>query len=225
MDDLNEAQFLQLLRRQLEESGVPPVAHVALDPSRSRLTTWDRRLAITAEVRDVGPGQVHTHVVSWFARSRSPGGKEKLDACVMGFGKAPEQAYGQAAEVWLRLVAAPILSCLAAQTILDADHFEGDEPWGIPGGHGFVGPFMTRGAGEDVDQHLLAECVAFTFDGYPRDGRPHLAKVTLLGQNGAWERHVEVDGHTQQHSELGWTALPAPTSTVVCTRFAVFVCD
>lgn len=223
MNDAMGGQLLTMLRRELEASGVPGVAQVDLDPSDPHLMTWARRLAVTAEVRDVKEGQVHAHVVSWLPNASAPGGKDKLDACVMGFGATTDLAVRQVAEVWLRQVAAPVLSCLAAHTLLDADHFEGHEPWGIPGGHGFVGPFSSRGANQEIDERALAECSAFAFDGYPTDGRPHVAKVTLLGRNGTWERHLELDGHTQGHTDMGWTGLPGPTSTVICVRFAVFV--
>ena len=73
-----------------------------------------------------------------------------------------------------------------------------------------------------IDLDRLAQSDAFGFPGYPRDGRPHLAKATLLGQNGRWTRHLEIDGHVLVHTDDDWELGPAPQSPVVCTRFAVF---
>jgi hypothetical protein len=148
---------------------------------------------------------------------------DELNACVLGFGPL-ESALEQAAEVWFRLVGAPVLSCLSGHPVLAADHFAGDEAWGVPGGHGFVGPFMVRGGGE-VDREALARCDAFRFDGYPRDGRPHLVKVTLFGQDGRWIRYLEIDGHEVTHVDEDWQGLPDPQDPVICVRFAVFDID
>lgn len=219
--DRHDAELLQVVRQQLLTSGVEVVADIALEDGH--LMTRDRRLAITTEVRDVAEGKLHAHVIAWLPNRTAPGGKDALDACVLGFGVTITEAATQVAEVWLRLVGAPVLSCLAARPLLDADHFEGNEEWGIPGGHGFVGPFAVRGAGAEIDLERLARSDAFRFAGYPRDGRPHLAKATLLGQNERWTRHLEIDGHASVHTDEDWRlGVPAPRSPVVCTRFAVF---
>jgi hypothetical protein len=219
--DMLDVELLREVRRQLLSSGVEFVADVSLEDGH--LMTRDRRLAITTEVRDIAGGKLHAHVIAWLPNRMALGGKDALDACVLGFGATTAEAAVQAAEFWLRLVGAPVLSCLAARPLLDADHFEGNEEWGVPGGHGFVGPFAVRGAGEEIDLEMMSRSDAFRFAGYPRDGRPHLAKATLLGQSGRWTRHLEIDGHASMHTDEDWQfGVPAPTSPVVCTRFAVF---
>jgi hypothetical protein len=105
---------------------------------------------------------------------------------------------------------------------LDATHFSGTELWGIPGGHGFVGPFVVRGDAGSVDMEMLPQSAAFQFDGYPRDGRRHLVKSTLFGQNERWTRHLEIDGHSEAHVDDDWRGIPAPRTPVMCVRFAVF---
>jgi hypothetical protein len=137
------------------------------------LMTCDRRLAITTEVREIGRGQVHAHVICWLPNPTAPDGKDKLDACVFGYGETIDAAAKQGAEVWFRCVGAPVLSCLSARPVLGAGHFEGNEGWGVPGGHGFVGPLVVRGR-HTMDLDVLAQGNAFQFDGYPRDERIHL---------------------------------------------------
>lgn len=82
---------------------------------------------------------------------------------------------------------------------------------------------MVRGDADAVDMGELAQSEAFRFDGYPRDGRRHLVKATLVGREGRWTRHLEIDGHTGTHIDEDWRGgLPGPHSPVVCVRFAVF---
>jgi hypothetical protein len=222
MSDSIDQRMLQLLRDKLFSCGVPDVADVAME-SGQNLMMFKRRLAVTTMVKDEGPGQVHAHVISWLPNRAAPDGKDRLDACVMASGATTGAGMQQAADVWLHLVGAPVLSCLAARPLLDADHFDGHEEWGIPGGHGFVGPVLVRGAKSgDIDLSALAGSPAFQCAGYPADGRSHLAKVTLLGRDGRWERHIEIDGHTETHRDEDWRGLPPPTSALICTRFAVF---
>ncbi len=129
----------------------------------------------------------------------------------------------QAAEVWLRLVGAPVLSCLAARPLFEADHFAGTEEWGVPGGHGFAGPFAVRGTSDNIDLDLLARSAAFLFDEYPGDECAHLVKATLIGRDGRWQRHLEIDGHAITHTDEEWFGLPSPVGRIVCTRFAVYM--
>lgn len=153
-DESVDSRLLLMIREQLLASGVPAAADVAVEGRQ--LVTRDRRLAITVEVREVTAEKVHAHVISWLPNRAAPDGADILDACVMGFGPTAS-ATQQAAEVWLRVVGAPVLSSLSAQVVLDADHFTGDEPWGYPrrarlrravrgprrrrcGGHGRTGP-------------------------------------------------------------------------------------
>lgn len=219
--EVGSAELLRAIRRQLLTSGVPAVTDIAVEGKR--LMTRDRRLAITAEVREYAEGNLHGHVTCWLPNASAPDGKDALHACVPGSGATLTEAAERAAAIWLRLVGAPVLACLAAQPVLDADHFEGSEPWEIPGGHGFVGPFAVRGARGAIDLEQVAQGDAFRFAGYPRDGRPHLAKATLLGQNSRWTRHLENDGHASLHADEDWRlGVAAPMGPVLCTRFAVF---
>jgi hypothetical protein len=224
-----DVPLLELIRQCLSSSGVEAVADVAIEDRQPwledrHLMARDRRIAITTEVRDVSESSLHAHVICWLPNPTAPDGKDKLDACVYGYGAMIDDAAKQAAEVWLRLVGAPVLSCLAARPVLDADHFEGNEEWGVPGGHGFVGPLALRGKCDTIDSDILARSNAFRFDGYPRDERCHLAKATLLGQDGRWTRNLEIDGHAFTHADEDWAlGPPAPQSPVVCIRFAVFV--
>jgi hypothetical protein len=218
-----EVCLLPLLRDRLHSCGVEGVADAHLEDEGRRIMAWERRLAITTEVCELDQGRLHAHIVSWLPNSRVPGGADKLDGCVFGDGATIDRAANQVADNWLQAVGAPIMSLLAAGPVLAADHFEGHEEWGVPGGHGFVGPFRVCGASQEIDLHLLAKGDAFRFDGYPRDGQTHLVKATLLGKDGRWTRYLEIDGHTSVHSDEDWLlGVSAPQSPVICVRFAVF---
>jgi|OpeIllAssembly_1097287.scaffolds.fasta_scaffold251921_2 hypothetical protein len=214
-----DQRLLQLLETELNSCGVEAAAKSTHEDGR--LMTYNRRLAIAVTIQERTSNKVHAHITSLLANSAVAGGADMLEACILGFGKTESEAMSEAAKVWLTMVGSPVLSALAARPLLEADHFDGDEPWGIPGGHGFVGPFMTRGQVGGLDLDALAQSSAFQFTGYPRDGRPHLVKVTLLSQKGVWERHLEMDGHSKLVSDE-WRGMPAPDSTVLCTRFAIF---
>jgi hypothetical protein len=221
MADKLELQLLELVRQQLRSSGVAQVAEITFEDQH--LMVPDRRLAITAQILELKRGRVHAHVIAWLPNGEAPDGKDRLDACVMGLSSTVDQAMDQATKVWLRLVGAPVLSCLAARPLLDADHFDGREEWGVPGGHGFVGPFAVRGTNNEIDLDLLARCAALRFDAYPDDKCAHLVKVTLAGRDGRWERHLEIDGHAINHIDETWSGLPEPVTPVVCIRFAVYM--
>lgn len=220
LDGSLDTRLLHHVGQQLLASGVPLAAGVTL--FGRQLVSPGGRFAVTVEVREATAERVHAHVVTWLPDPAAPGGATALDACVMGLGPSAD-AVEQAAGLWLRLAGAPVLSYLSGQPVLDADHFGGDEPWGVPGGHGFVGPFMARGEAGAVDLAELAQSEAFRFAGYPRDGRRHLVKVTLLGGDGRWTRYLEIDGHDATQVDEDWRGgLPSPRSPVVCVRFAVF---
>jgi hypothetical protein len=212
--------LLDGLRDELLGCGLPETADVQFEDNRRHLMLFARRLALTAEVRDIVNGRIHAHVVAHVPSS--PDGKT-LDACVLGFGQTPEEAVRDAANIWLRSAAPPILSSIAGRPLLEGDHFEGHEPWCVPGAHGFAGPACVRGDADAIDMERLAESNFFEFEGYPRDGRPHLVKVVLFGNDGQWTRTLEIDGHEPARSNEAWPlGLPAPPTPVVCFRFAVF---
>jgi hypothetical protein len=84
-----------------------------------------------------------------------------LDACVIGVNPDRTAALREAANKWLRLVGAPILSLMTQRYVLDADHFGADATWGVPGRHGFVGPAFARGAVDEIDFRVLATASFF----------------------------------------------------------------
>ncbi|MGL6076984.1 MAG: hypothetical protein ACRC8S_22745 [Fimbriiglobus sp.] len=217
---LVEKQVTNLIQRKLLLSEVPVAEGVVIEDGR--LMTQNRRLAITVEVREVTPKKVHAHIIAWLPNSEVPEGYEVLDACVLGYGPRAA-ANEQLATIWVEAVGAPILSCLMGQPVLGADHFEGTESWGVPGGHGFVGPFLARAEEDAIDMEALAKTAVFDFDNYPRDGRPHLVKAVLIGHEGRWDRYLEIDGHKETYVHEDWPCeLPVPESPVICVRFAVF---
>jgi hypothetical protein len=176
------------------------------------------RLRLAPEVREVGNGRAHVHVA---ARLGTP--VQSLDACVVGMGEDAGAAVTAAARVWLALVGAPILSLLEAVPVLAADHFDGTEAWGVPGCHGFVGPFLVRGDAEGLDMQALAQARAFSSEA--PDFAPntlHLLKATLVGNGERWRRTLEIDGHSQSDTVENWPlGIAPPAAPVIAVRFAV----
>ena len=217
-DDSPNMRLLRSIRQQLLDSNIPAAAGVAI---QERLLVFLAcKLVIAVEVIEITAEKVHAHVVAWLPNLANPEESDELDACVLGYGP---DAVEQAASIWLRLAGAPILSYISGRFVLDADHFAGQETWGVPGGHGFVGPFMVRGDTNPLDMSELSISEAFRFDGYPRDGKRHLVKATLIAREGVWTRHLEIDGHAITHVDEDWRGgPPAPMVPVVCVRFAVF---
>lgn len=214
-----QASLLRLIQKELNSCGDAFASDFELEGG-SQLMGCQRRFAITVKSIERNEGQIHGHISSWLPSSKSPTGADELDACIMDYGD--EVSLENVARYWLQLVGAPVISCLKGQAVLAADHFDGSDPWGVPGGHGFVGPVMVRGE-HNFDMEFLSQQNLFEFDGYPRDQRSHLVKATLIHSDGRWTRHLEIDGHTDQHVDEDWQGtMPSSDKGVVCLRFAVF---
>jgi hypothetical protein len=149
----------------------------------------------------------------------------KLEACIVGVGSQRHAALADVARNWVTLVGPPVLSVLHARPVLEAAHFAGQEAWGVPRGHGFLGPLAGRGIEGVLDLEALLEEPLFTgaVELAP-DGLLHLVKVTLNVTEGPrWRRNLEIDGHAAARADDDWNlGTPAPPTQVICTRFAVF---
>jgi hypothetical protein len=213
---------LTMLAARLRSSGVALLADAVVE--HTHVMVAGRRVAIAIEQRDTPEGRVHAHIIAKVPGTPS-GGPLAFDACVVGFGASVEAAIDQAIDTWFISAGAPLFSCVVRQPVLAADHFEGHEPWGVPGGHGFVGPFCVRDFGSTdhgIDMEALAVSNAFGFAGYPRDGKPHLVKAVLASEHGRWKRFLEIDGHELSHADEDWPlGIPAPEHPTVCFRFAI----
>ena len=223
---MNSPQMLMLLqvKDRLLSSGVPFVEDVSLE--EQSLSAFDGQITVEAPLVEFEESQLHSHIIVYIKGRENSERTQTLEACLVGIGKSLEEAINEAAELWLQLVGAPILSFLSGRPVLWADHFEGNEEWGVPGGHGFVGPVGARGFTENIDFDELHDQVSvarlFAYDRYPRDGHLHIVKVTLLLRNENWERHIEIDGHKQSFIDDEWNEIPPTGGMAIFTRFAIF---
>src|SRR5262249_12787565 len=105
-----------------------------------------------------------------------------------------------------------------------ADHFDGDDPWGVPGCHGFIGPLSCYFIKDPTSLAALGSVGLFDCAAaMAPPGIVHLAKVVLdaKGAHG-WKRTLEIDGHLACFSEMPWNCgIPAPKEGVA-SQFAVF---
>jgi len=216
-------QVLELLVARLKTSGFEPLTDAALRPNRSAISCLQGQMAITAVVHESNPGMLHLHVVTFLLGKGSTQEPQQLEACLVGMG---DTAAEEIANLWFTQVGVLIFSLLMFQAMESVEHFHGTEPWGVPGRHGFAGPYLVWSA-DPLSSEEMAGWKVFTGIDYPADNRLHLVKVTLNGEPGGdWQRHVEIDGHRASYRDNafspGLPGLPAPESGAICTRFALF---
>ena len=223
--DTNQQALLAALQQELAGSGVEFAADAATIPmpgSRGFGIALDAgRFAVVARIEEKVPGRIHVHVLSIIGSTLVPD-VTTFDACVVGVGEPFQEAVRDAARSWLRQAFAPQASLLLARPVLAADHFEGHEPWGVPGRHGFVGPVALRGE-LPANAADFATAPIFRDARLPTDRKPHLAKAVVTWLNGTWTRVIEIDGHRAVQTDRNFD-LAAPTASVglIVTRFAVF---
>jgi hypothetical protein len=163
--------------------------------------------------------QLHVHVLTRMIGSEA---ETVLESCVIGMGADEDAAAAQAAKIWLSLAGAPIFSLLDGAEVMSADHFSGDEPWGVPGAHGFVGPVMVRGGDPDMESLAVAPWFAAVPELFPGafDGGPHLVKATWVSGVGGGLT-LELDGHAGVgRVEVDWAS--ASQTRILGTRYALF---
>jgi hypothetical protein len=165
------------------------------------------------------PALAHVHV-----ELRVRNSDRALEACVVGVGSARAEALSAAAHSWVLLVAAPLLSLVHTRPLLDAEHFTGEQPWGVPDRHGFVGPASARGDVDSIEMGSLGSAPFFTgADELAGDGRLHLVKSIVTNVDGKWKRTLELDGHAATRIDDDYQlGIKAPERFAICTRFAVF---
>ena len=204
-------------------SNHPPDIVGPLTLNEELLSAFGGQLRLTAIVHhdpDAHASIGHAHVIAEIGvGSRAA----RLDACVVGIHTDRREALASSGRTWAGAVAGPIFSLLHAKPVLSADHFNGSEPWGIAGCHGFVGPLTSRFFERELDLSPLQDAAMFDYaDALAPAGVVHLAKVTLNATGEGWSRTIEVDGHEAAHAEPSWnTGLPS-ASRGVLSQFAVF---
>jgi hypothetical protein len=217
------AFLLEVIKHELEKQGGDIAGRVELvDDS---LSACDGRMLLRAEVRndsDYHPSITHCHV---FARMGKDTFCDPLDACVMGIDADRRQGLTKAGQNWVTNVGSALLSLLHAKPVMDANHFDGIDPWGVPGCHGFIGPLFGYGMKEPVDAMQIMNAGLFDCaSAMAPPGIIHLAKVVLeaKGTEG-WTRTLEIDGHLACFEEKGWDCggIAAPP-VGIASQFAVF---
>ncbi|MBI3926631.1 MAG: hypothetical protein HY319_13905 [Armatimonadetes bacterium] len=213
--------LLSALHQELSRQ--PPDVVGRLELSDDVLSLLDGQAELTVEVRDdagAHPALAHCHILTRIRRWP----EERLDACVVGIHREPQQALQDAARTWVESVAGPLLSLVHARPVMEARAFDGSQPGGVAGCRGFVGPMRLRLASPAIDLERFREARVFE---YASAMAPpcviHLAKVTLepTGQ-GTWKRNLEIDGHAASHAERIWTQGPPAPAEGVLSQFAVF---
>lgn len=216
------AYVLQVIRDELEKRGREIVG--ALELTGDVLAVFNGQMLLEAETRsDPGyhPSIAHCHVV---ARIGNTSLSDPLDACVMGIDPDRRHGLAKAAQNWVTNVGSPLFSLLHARPVMDATHFGGNDPWGVPGCHGFVGPLFGYNMTRLEDPSPIFEAGIFDYAAaMAPPGMVHLAKVVLDAKGvGGWSRTLEIDGHLANFEEKQWNCgVPAPQVGVI-SQFAVF---
>lgn len=186
-------------------------------------THGKHRLVISVQVHadpDLHQDLAHAHAVVETDEGDLSG---HLNACVIGTDPDRAAALKQTARSWVEAVAGPIFSLLHARPVLGADHFDGTDPGGVSGTHGFAGPLILRLSSEKFPAERLLDRPLFDFaPELAPAGVIHLAKATLGVKEGRWQRTIEVDGHQAAYVDAAWDAGMAAPQQVVASRFAVF---
>jgi len=217
------AYVLKVIHDELRKQGEAVVG--ALELREDCVLAHQGNLVIQAEVlREAGDASsmAHCHVTARIVGSR--GGSEPLDACVIGVASQRESALAKAGEKWVSNVSCCFFSLLHAKPVMQAAHFGGKDPWGVPDCHGFAGPltgmfFEKAEAIGSLQGEGVFDCAA----ALAPPGIVHLAKVVLdaQGEKG-WKRTVEIDGHEAVYEEERWNTKVAAPGRGIVTQYAMF---
>lgn len=123
------------------------------------LSTFDGQLKLTVSIHDdpgAHPSLAHCHVLAEIADRVS-----QLDACTLGISPERQEALVQAGQNWIDLAGGPIFSLFHAAPVLQCEHFDGTEAWGVDGCHGFAGPLCARFLQGETDLNMLANAACF----------------------------------------------------------------
>jgi hypothetical protein len=188
------------------------------------VAAYDGQLILEAHVRsDPGyhPSIAHCHVI---ARMGKTAFSDPLDACVVGIDPDRQRGLEKAGQNWIRSVGSALFSLLHARPVMDAEHFDGQQVWGVPGCHGFVGPLTGFGTDQPDALEALLSVPMFEFaEALAPPGMVHLAKVVLQADGATgWKRTIEIDGHGASFEQDSWQCGVAAPTNVVLARHAVF---
>jgi hypothetical protein len=198
----------------------PGLERIDLAGKEVRLAGGRIRLVVRTEETDPERTDIaHVHVAAALAEGTATG----VDACVFGLGKDHAEALGDAAEVYRTWALPPLLALANAGPSSGALPFGGTEAWGVAGVRGYVGALGERGGVPEVIGAALHQASLFEGLPLPDDERPHLLKVVLLAQDGAWRRSLELDGVGTSVFEQVWSGVDAPAGTASVVRFAAFL--
>ncbi len=193
------------------------VGAVEISGAEIRLFKGQLLLAVT-EPREASddPSMNHFHVRATAADTPT----SSLDACIFGMGDSTEKRLKDVAEAFVGVAFPAVLSRFKGEPMLGARVFWGDEPWAVPGMHGYLGPVRSRGpvnAAPFVDAPLFSGLPSL-----PRDGNVHLLKAVLYSKDGFWLRTLELDDHGTAIADQRFAPLDPQAKPGGIVRFAVF---
>jgi hypothetical protein len=192
------------------------VGPVLVSGAEIQLVEKGIRLVVSEPDAKAGEPMGHFHVLTRLADAPLA----SLDACIIGGGDSPETRIESVGEAFADIAFPPLLSRSRGQPMLSSRLFWGDEAWGVPRMHGYVGPVLGRGSA-DGSEFLEAPLFADIPD-LPRDGKLHLLKAVLYGEGGHWLRTVELDGGETQVSRKRFAPLEPQADPGVIVRYAVY---
>jgi hypothetical protein len=219
----DEATYvLRAVHDELRKHGGDLVGRLEL--SGDTLTAYDGQMVLRAEVHSDPshhPSIAHCHLVARIGRTSF---SDPLDCCVLGIDADRRRGLAKAGQNWVTIAGSAIFSLLHAKPVMGAVHFDGNDPWGVPGCHGFVGPAFGYGMRSEPDFTPFLNAGVFDYAAaMAPPGIVHIAKAILeaRGDQG-WSRTLEIDGHLARFEEKNWSReIPAPPAGVA-SQFAVF---
>lgn len=211
--------LLAAIANQLNKLGAEIVSSVFLQDNVLFACDQSLRIQVQSDQHSPEPTLSHYHVVSQVGSDTS----SNLNACVIGLGQTEQERISDAANMWMSLMAGPVLTLLNRTPLLDALPFAEDSTHGVDGSHGAVGPRMIRDYGGALESNWFEGINLFeNVSAMAPPQALQLAKVTLQAKHGQWTRHLEINGHQHTWTQDHWKCDKAAPSLATVTQFALF---
>ncbi|MCM8529157.1 MAG: hypothetical protein NE327_21725 [Lentisphaeraceae bacterium] len=211
--------ILETIEIKLNEVAKEYVSGLSL---RESVLTINDAISLSVELLDESEQShevVHAHII---AKLLLQDKEEILEACVLGFGENRNKSIKNCGENWVDFVSAPMLSLLNAKPVLNANHFDEDDDYGVADCHGFVGLLIGRGVEDAYDLVSLQNEDLFKFvSEIAPPGRIHICKLVLRGENGKWIRNIEINGHGTIYFDSPQYEILPPENGYI-TSYAIF---
>lgn len=213
---LNENKIiLNTIKHKLTESAQELTLELSLDEDSLTVNNVIRLSVEILEENEQSYELIHAHITASLELNDKG---EVLDSCVLGFGDNRLASLKNCGENWVDFVSAPILSLLFAKAVLNADHFDEDDDYGVADCHGFVGPLIGRAVNDDFDINTLQKVDLFKYvSELAPPGRIHICKLVLRSEGGQWFRNIEINGHEVSYCDSPqYKILPPDSGYFTC---------